>query len=217
MKTIKKWYGIFALLLIASCSPVQVQDSYVAPSYNAARNDNFLVITRAGADARNAFEQAMVKELRADGYKATASGEVYPDLDMSQKYNQQQMNAFIQDMESKGYDGVVVNVMKGVKNETSTYPVGGPDFYNYYPSYYYGFGGYYMNPMAYSDWMGPTEYDTQTYKVYTLETTVYDLNQPPAKQLVGIVTNEITDPSNLIYDADDYAKKVVKELDRKSK
>ncbi len=59
---------------------------------------------------------------------------------------------------------------------------------------------------------GPTTYQTTTYPVYTLETTVYNLNKPADKQLIGIVTTKITDPQSMIYEADDYAKKVVKEL-----
>ncbi len=217
MKNLKLFY-FFAAVFLMSCSSVQVVDSYVTPDFKNSKSQDFLVITRVNDNnVRNAFEQSMVKELGAEGIQSSASAIVFPNLDMSQKYNQSQINSFISTIQSKGFDGVVLNVLKNVQNETSTYPVGGGDFYNYYPSYYYGFGGYYMNPMAYSTYMGPTEYQTDTYQVYTLETTVYDLNLPSNKQLIGIVTNQITDPANIIYDSDEYAEKVVKELMKKSK
>ncbi len=209
-------YLLFLLVgILMSCSAVQVVDSYVAPELSNAKNHQFLVITRVNNfDVRNAFEKSMTQELNSRGLRATASADLFPNLDMSQQYSQAQVSSFVSDIQAKGYDGVVLNVLKDVKNETSTYPVGGSNFYSYYPSYYYGFGGYYMNPMAYSNFMSPTTYQTETYKVFTLETTVYDLKQPSTKQLVGIVTNEITDPANIIYDSDEYAKKVVKELTR---
>ncbi len=209
------YIACMSLLALYSCSSVQVVDSYVAPDFSNAKSNHFIVITRvANNDVRYAFEKSMADEFRSEGYNVTSSGTIYPNLDMAAQYTQSEINAFVDDLQSKGYDGVILNVLKDVRDETSTYPVGG-GFYNYYPSYYYGFGGYYMNPIAYSSYRYPTYYDTQTYKVFTLETTVYNLNKPADKQLIGIVTNEITDPSNIIYDSDEYAQKVVKQLKKR--
>ncbi len=213
MKILKFTLLALSIWVISSCSSVQVTDSYQAPDSAASWNNDFLVVTRTNDRAvRSSFENAMVTELNNGGVKSASSLSVYPNLDVTKNYSNAEINQMISDMQSEGYNGIVLNVLKNVKNETSTVPVGGDGFYGAYPGYYYGFGGYYMNPAIYPSYNFPTQYETSTYQVFQLETTVYDLTKPANKQLVSVVSVDVTDPSSMVSNADDYAKKVVKEL-----
>jgi hypothetical protein len=58
----------------------------------------------------------------------------------------------------------------------------------------------------------PAETRTYTSETYVLETVIYDLTKPDGKQLVAVVSSELTDPKSASKVAPEYADKVLKSL-----
>lgn len=213
MKNLILLAGI-ATLVVLSCSPVKVTNRYAVPDIAQARNNNFVVIVRSSdADVRNVYEEKMANALKSSGINASPLTGLLPILDPNNKISEAEVTSFVNDLKSKNFNGVLVTVLKNVNKQQNTYQTGG-NYYDMYPGYFYGFNSFYYNPWAYSDW-GPTSYTTDSYNVYQVQTNVYDLTREPRKQLIAVVSSEITDPDNFVSLADDFANKVVKTLESK--
>jgi len=220
---------IFSILVLAlavvtqSCSTVKVMDSWKSDNLASLKDKNILVVARTDNNqARMAFEEAIANELRARGMKATESFKRFPKLNPDQKPTEERQQMIKTILESEGYNGVVMSVVKDYQESTRTtrdggYYAGGGIYPMGYPSYYYGFYGYYHYPMSYSTYGNYVPYSTTTSvsKTYIVETVAYNMDETEDKQLVAIVTSEITDPRTMSSTADDYAKGIVKSLQAK--
>ena len=126
-------------------------------------------------------------------------------------------------IEKEGFHGVLISVLKDyseaiVTEESGGYyagaSYGGYGGYGYYPSYYGGFYGYYGNRMSYSTHGSyvPSTSTTRVSKTYIVETLIYNLDQPEDKQLIGLITSKVVDPSSVTKTAKSYSKAVFKSL-----
>lgn len=214
----------FAILL-TGCSGISVLDSWQGENLTSIKDKNILVIARTeNAQARRAFEDAMANDLRAAGLKAMESYLKFPDVDHNDKKSTENANKRIQELiEKEGYHGILISVVKDyseavVTEESGGYyagaSYGGYGGYGYYPGYYGGFYGYYGNRMSYSTHGSyvPSSSTTRVSKTYILETLIYNLDQPEDKQLIGLITSKVVDPTSVTKTAKSYSKAVFKSL-----
>ncbi len=209
---------VVSMLSLSGCGGVKVVDAWKAPNVSEMRNNNILVIARtANNKARIAFEREITDQLIENGLNATASFSRFPKLNPDAEMTEERKNLIRFILESEGYDGVVLSVIKDVRERTVTsYDAGsyfgGPWDY-YYPSYYGGFYGYYYHPYVYSYSVSignePVRYTTKTYY---LETVAYNLKSPENAQLVAVVTSTIEDPKDAYKTAEKYATEIVNAL-----
>lgn len=200
-------------LLMTSCSSVKVLDSWHGENLSSMSDKNILVVARTdNQQARIAFEEAMANDLRKSGYKATESYLKFSNHNPNEKVEKGTMKALL---EKEGFHGVVMSVVKDyneslVTEESGGYYAGGTTYYGGYPGYYGGFYGYYHNPYSYSTYGNyvPATSTTRVSKSYVLETLIYNLDESEGKQLVGVVTSQIIDPSSVTKTAKDYSKLV---------
>jgi hypothetical protein len=124
-------------------------------------------------------------------------------------------------LNSEGFNGVVLTVIKDTQELSKTVTDGGyyagSSYYGYYPRYYVGFYGYYRHPMSYSTFgtYMPSTSTTYTETTYILETVIYNLEETKEKQLVAVVTSKIEDPENASDAAKKYVKAISKSFDEK--
>ncbi|MBT7242555.1 MAG: hypothetical protein HN879_03940 [Flavobacteriaceae bacterium] len=207
-------------LLITSCSSVKVLDSWQGDNLSSVEEKNILVVARTDNKlARIAFEEAMANDLRKAGFKATESYLKYSNHNPDEKMKEGAMKALI---EKEGFQGVVMSVVKDynesqVTEKSGGYYAGGTTYYGGYPGYYGGFYGYYNNPYSYSTYGNyvPSTTTTRVSKSYILETLVYNLDEPEGKQLIGVVTSQIIDPSSVTETAKKYSKLVFNSFNKK--
>ena len=220
MKTTFYSFILFGFALsITSCSSVKVLDSWQGANLSSVEEKNILVVARTDNKmARIAFEEAMANDLRKAGFKATESYLKYSNHNPDQKMKEGAMKALI---EKEGFQGVVMSVVKDyneslVTEESGGYYAGGTTYYGGYPGYYGGFYGYYNSPRSYSTYGNyvPSTTTTMVSKSYILETLIYNLDEPEGKQLIGVVTSQIIDPSGIIKTAKEYSKLVFKSLNK---
>lgn len=201
-------------LLIVSCSPIKITNRYAVPDISKSVDNKYLVIVRSqDVSVRSIYESQMARDLKEKGIDAIALTSLYSILDPNAKVTEAEVDTFVNELKNKGFNGILVTVLKNVDQKQKTYETGG-GYSMMYPSYYYGFRSFYYNPWAYSDW-GPTSYATESYKVYQVQTNVYDLTRTPDKQLIAVVSSEITNPDNFISLAGDFSAKVVSTLESK--
>ncbi len=211
---------ISCCLLLQGCSSVKVLDSWKSDDFSDIKNNNFLVVARSHNDqARIAFENEIVKQIKLKGHNATASYEKFGTIKPSDKESKENKDKLVQLIKKEGFNAVVLTVMKDYKEETRVQSDGGyytgGNYYGYYPRYYGGFYGYYYNPMSYHT-RGvyvPETTTTSTSKLYVLETTVYDLNESGENQLVAVVTSQLDNPTSATKIAAEYVKKITARLE----
>jgi hypothetical protein len=220
MKNIQKLLMLLCLsLTFYNCSSVKVLDSWKSDEIEDVKSNNFLVVARTNnSQARIAFENEIVRQMREKGYNATSSFAKFGSWKPNDIKDDADSSKLKQVLKNEGFNGVVLTVMKDYKEETRLQQEGGyydgGDYYGYYPRYYSGFYGYFYNPISYHT---PRTYvpltTTQTTsKTYILETTVYDLKKVEEKQLIVVVTSEIENPESASDAASDYVKKITKSL-----
>jgi len=216
-KSIYLILSLTVILILNACSSVKVRDSWKADNVNTIKDKNIIVIARTDKQqARIAFENEIVNQLRERGMKATASFTKFPKLNPDQKITEEKSKMIITILKNEGFNAVVLTVIKDVQDVSKTVTDGGyyagGNYYGYYPRYYGGFHGYYYNSMSYST-LGnyvPETTTTYTSKNYVLETVVYNLDETGEKQLVAVVTSKIEDPKNASKTAKQYVKAITK-------
>lgn len=223
-KSIYLVLSMIAIVVLNSCSSsTKVLDSWKSDNISDMNDNNILVIARtADTQARIAFEQEIVNQLQSTGLTATPSFTRFPKMNPDEPVSEERQKLITTILDSEGYDGIVLTVLKDARETTNTVTSGGyytgGMYSSYYPRYYGGFHGYYHHPYSYSTYGGYyTQPTTRTYttKTYILETVIYDLTFPENQQLVAVVTTEIKDPSNVTSTAQDYVAAIVKSFAKK--
>lgn len=219
----KKILTLAIILVLASCSGVKVTDSWKADNLNSLKGKKILVISRSDdMITRQRFEQEIAEKLRAEGIDATESYTKFPSMKHNQKRSEEEVGQVVQIIKNEGFTGVVLTVLKDknkeiVTSETGGYTSGGYGGYGMgYGNYYGGFGGYYGRSYSpygygYGGSYVPSETRTYTSETYVLETVVYNLDLPKGKQLLGVISVDVTDPKSASKVAPQYAKSVVKQ------
>jgi len=220
---------LIAAFTLQNCSSVKVLDAWKAEDdvVSNFKTKNVLVIARTANDyARIAFETAIADELRAKGIKATESftkaPKIYPNKEMSEE-----RVALIKSlMDSEGFTGVVLTVIKEKQQSTRTSYSGiyvGATYGNYYPGYYGGFYDYFSYPYAYGSYYNsfggyiPVSSSTYTSTDYVLETVVYNLEKEGNNQLVSVVSTSLKDPKKAYKTAEKYVDLMIKHLEMSKK
>ena len=120
--------------------------------------------------------------MRAKGRKATESYSKFPNFDFEKEITEERKAKFKEILKAEGFDGIVLSVVKDMREETQIQEDGGyyaGGFYpSMYPNYYYntGFYGYFTtqwHTLLTEDM--PSTTTVSTIKTYILETVVYDL------------------------------------------
>ncbi len=196
-----------------SCGPsIRITDTWKSPGIDSIQSDNFIVMARTDdMVSRQRFEDEMVNQMVLSGMKAKASYIAYPDIKVNKKSSDAETEKLIKVLKKDGYEGVVLTVLKDVKTDVITQDTGA----SYYPTYYGGFGAYYgrfYSPYGMGGTYIPSSSRTYTSDTYKVETVVYDLTKAIGKQLVAVVSVDVTDPQSAAQVAEPYAIKVVQEF-----
>lgn len=223
----KKFKGVLLILLatvtLLSCSGIKVTDAWKADEVGDIKGDNILVIARSDdMVSRQRFEQEIADKIREGGMKATESYKKFPGMKHNVKRTEEEIEQVIQIIKNEGFGGVVLTVLKDVSTEVVTSETGGYTAGGYYPSYYGGyyggFGGYYgrvYSPYGYGygGTYVPSETRTYTSETYKLETVIYNFDFEKGKQLIAVVSVDVTDPKSASKIAPKYAEAVAKALE----
>ncbi len=207
----------FVLLLLGCGASVKVTDSWKADDIDDSKSDKFVVMTRVDdMVTRQRFESEITNQLTALGVDAVESFKSHPGLNLNQKMSQAEIDVVEKMFLDKGINGIILTVVKDKTEKLVTSTSGG--YYTgggYYPSAYVGYGafdgyyGAYYSPYGMGGTYIPPTQRTYTSETYKLETVIYDLNREHDRQLMAVVSVDITDPKSASKVAPAYAQKVI--------
>jgi hypothetical protein len=185
---------VIGMLFLAGCSSTRIVTSWKDESLPSGSFKKPLILAVASRQViRAKLEDEFVRELRAIGVDAQQSYKVFPDL------NGVSPDTIRDRFPDLDRDSALVIHLTTVKRETvdvppqaTVYPVGGYSG----PGYYNRFGSYYTQ--AYG--VNFTPGHTYEFKIYVLETNLYD---GKTEKLVWTVATETEDPVSVdsaVYD-----------------
>jgi hypothetical protein len=194
---VKKIPILFLLLfLLAACKTTTTTDfsqSYRNPGFEETVFKKVLVIGVAeNPESRQAFEDALVSAIAAEGGTAAPSYTILPD---SEQISEDQLHAAI---ENEGIDGVLITRLLSVDKSKEYTP---PKKYNnpqtrYYTAsrgWGYGYGGFYgFYGTTYAEVHEPGYFETST--TLKLETNLYSV---ATNELVWTGQSETIDPDSI--------------------
>ena len=202
----KKVIFLFAIIWLTGCSSTRLIDSWKNTSVASYHPDKILVVGMTdNVTARRIFEDNLKKAFTDRGINALAGSEVFDTSFTASKKTEEEIDALKSDLLSKGFDAVIITAVIGVDDKTD-YQTGHYNVdYRWYRfgRYYYRFQDVYYNPGYYN-----------SYKVYRIETSIYNLKENEAKSLVWAGTFEIVDPHGISATVNDYVKRIITQLER---
>ncbi|TLP81773.1 DUF4136 domain-containing protein [Maribacter sp. ACAM166] len=198
---------ILGFILLSSCSSTQFVDSWKNREITTFQPQKLLVIGMTNnLTARKIFEEKLSDAFVARGIDAQQGASVLDRSFTSEERSEQEIDAMKDKLLAKGFDAVAITAVVGVDDKTD-FSSGYYDFGNYYwyrfGPYYYRFQNVYFTPDYYSD-----------YKVYHVETSIYNLKADEEKSLVWVGTFNIVDPSTISSAVNDYVNRTVKQLEQ---
>lgn len=202
----KAFYYIGALLLLASCSSTRMIDTWVSKEYANYQPKKVLVIgITQNLTARKLFEQELKTELNFRGITAIESYDVFESTFTNSKQAEADIQIEIEKLSNDGFDAVLISTVKGVDEKTSyssdTYRTG--YYWRRFGRYYYLYQDVYFDPGYY-----------YKYKIYHIESSLYNLKENNDKSLVWVASYDIVDPNKISTTVTNYVTAIIKSLEQ---
>lgn len=205
-KLMYKLACLFIVLTITSCMSTKLIESWKNPDYQTFTPKNVLVIgVTPDFDARSAFEFKLKSELNARKIIALQSAVVFETSFTDSKQTEADIEKQLNLLRSKGYDAILVSVVKGVENNQSYASESSKTDYHLrrFSPYYLLYQDAYFNQNYYN-----------SYRVFHIETSLYSLKSNEIKSLVWSGNYDIVDPNNATKTIDGYVKAIIKSLEK---
>lgn len=199
-------YAFGLLFIVLSCSSTRMVDVWKSPEYNNYKPNKKLIIgVTENLTARKKFESQLKTELKNRGIEAVESYDVFAPTFTSLKQTEKDIQREVEKIHNDGFDAVLILAVKGV-DEKTTYTGD-----RYITDYYWRrFGRYYY---LYQDVYFDRGYYNK-YKIYNIESSLYNLKENNDKSLVWVASYNIVDPSTINTTVNDYVKAIVKSLEK---
>ncbi|MEZ4811145.1 MAG: hypothetical protein R2819_12360 [Allomuricauda sp.] len=180
---------LIGLLLMASCSSTKFVDSWRNKEVTSFDPNKLLVVGMTdNLTARKIFEEELRLALVKRGINAFEStGIIDQEFTRSQK-SLEEIEGMAHKLAEEGFDAVIVTAVKGVEDKADYRSNSFNMDYRWYRfgRYWYAYQDIYYTPEYYSN-----------YKVYHVETAVYNLEGAEDRSLVWVGSFDIVDPQNI--------------------
>jgi hypothetical protein len=201
---------VFKVLLMATiisaCSSTKLADSWKNPDYKVFNPKNILIVgVTPNLEVRKAFEFQLKNELNSRQINALQSTVVFEKSFQDSEQTESEIRVQVNKLLNAGYDTILVSTIKGVDYKESYSGESSKLDHRLRK-----FIGYYL---VYQDAYFNQEY-YNSYKVFHIETSLYNLKKDSDKSLVWSGTYDIVDPNNVEESINDYVKAVVKSLEK---
>lgn len=205
IKVMRKILLTIGLSLLTACSSIRFVDNWKNPEINSFNPKKLLVVGMTdNLTARKIFEEELKKSFQQRDINAVESTNVFGKNFTISKKSEKEIDKMIQEISHEGFDTVIITSVKGV-NERISYPA------NYYAvgyrfsrfgHYYYAFQDVYYNPEYY-----------ESYKVYNVETAIYNICADETKSLVWVGALNLSNPQTISETVKDYVARIIKQLE----
>ena len=206
IKRVRATLVLVFVFITSSCSSIKLIDSWKNPDYALYKPKKILVIgVTPNYEARQAFEFQLMTKLNARNIKALQSAVVFETSFKDSRQTEKEIEAQVDTLLSKDYDTVLVSLVKGVDNKESYGSESSKTDYQLrrFVLYYLVYQEAYYNQNYYNK-----------YKVYNIETSIYNLTKEGDKSLVWQGSFDLVDPNNYSKTINSYVKKLIKTLEK---
>lgn len=199
---------LLAILFFTSCSSTQFVDSRKNKEITNFQPEKLLVVgMTSNLTARKIFEEELQGAFQQRNINTIAGSTVFDQGFTGTKKSEAEIDAIVSELAQEGFDAIAITAVIGVDEKTSYYP--GYYSINYrwnrFGRYYYRYQNVYYTPNYYS-----------AYKVYHIETSIYNINQDENKSLVWVGTFDIASPQNITATVKDYVARIVKQMEKEN-
>jgi hypothetical protein len=201
----KKIIVLIGLLVLVSCSSARFVDSWRNPEIISFKPEKVLVVGMTdNLTARKIFEENLKKGFVERNINAIESNTVLENTFTNFKRSEQEINEMIKEISKEGFDAVVITSVKGVDEKISYdngyYTIGYR--WSRFGRYYYRYQDIYYTPRYY-----------ETYNVYHVETSIYNLNGAENKSLVWVGALDLVNPTTISSTVKDYVDRIINQLE----
>ena len=195
----------FIFFMLSSCASTMMTDSWKNPEFTSFQPENVMLIgVTQNTTARMLYEQRLKDEFNARGINASQSGLIFEDSFKDSKQTEEDIEKQVDKLLGLGYDTILISAVKGI-DERVTYNDGIPQNYFYlrrFGRHYYLFQDIYFEPGYYNK-----------YKIYHIETTIYNIKKDANKSLVWVGSYDLVDPYDVSKSVNHYVKVVTQSLE----
>lgn len=203
-----KYVGfLLGFLILTACSSTRFVDSWKNRGITKFDPEKVLIIGMTdNLTARKIFEEELKFDFTKRNINAYESSIMFDNTFTSSEKSEEEIDAMKDELIAKGFDAVVVTAVIGVDDKREYQPG------TYYPMGYswYRFGRYYFRyqPMYYD----PGYYND--YRVYHVETSIYNIKEDKDKSLIWVGAFDIVDPSSISATVNEYVERIVRQLEK---
>ncbi len=204
----KKILLISLAILLSSCGSMRVVDSWKNSEVLFFKPQKLLIVgVTDNLTARKIFESKLKTEFENRNINAVESAEVFDATFTDSQQTESKIQEMIDGLSEKGFDAVIISVVKGVddkRNYTQGYYTVG---YNWtrFGRYYYRNQDIYYTPGYYS-----------AYSVYHVETSLYNINEKSDKSLLWVGAIDLYNPESISRTVNEYVSVVMKQLEKEN-
>ena len=203
-----KYIGfLIGFLILTACSSTRFVDSWKNREITKFDPEKVLIIGMTdNLTARKIFEEELKFAFTKRNINAHESSIVFDNTFTSSEKSEEEIDAMKDELIADGFDAVVVTAVVGVDDKREYRPG------QYYPMGYswYRFGRYYFRyQRMYYD---PGYY--KDYRVYHVETSIYNIKEDKDKSLIWVGAFDIVDPSSISSTVNDYVERIVRQLEK---
>lgn len=203
MKRIALFIGI---LLLSACSSTRFVDSWKNPGITSFEPKKMLVVGMTdNLTARKIFEEKLKNAFVLRNIYAVESTDIIDGTFTNAKKSEQEIDEMIKKIAAQGFDTVMITSIKGIDErvnyQTEYYPTIGYRW-SRFGRYYYWYQDIYYRPQYYD-----------SYKVYNVETVIYNINENDTKSLVWVGALNLVDPQTITSTVNEYVDKIIKQLE----
>lgn len=197
---------ILITLILTSCLSVRLTESWRNPEFSEFSPKNILVVgVTPDFEARAAFEFQLMNELNVRKINALQSTVVFETSFQDSKQTESEIKEQVDLLLSKGYDTILISLVKGVDNNQS--------YSSESPKTDYHFRRFIPYYLLYQDAYFKQDYYNK-YKVFHIETSMYNLKNDLGKTLVWNATYDLVDLNDITKNINSYVKTIIKSLEK---
>ncbi|WP_273568076.1 hypothetical protein [Maribacter halichondriae] len=203
----KKIAFVLVIFTLMACSSTRFVDSWKNREIAVFSPQKLLVMGMTeNLTARKIFEEELKEQFINRGINAYESSVAIDQSFTTSKRSEEEIESMKEKLLQEGFDAVVITAVVGIDDKTirrSGYYTFGYNWWYRFGPYFFRFQDVYYTPDYYED-----------YKVFHIETSIYNIKGDEDKSLVWVGTFDITDPVNITSTVDDYVARIVKQLER---
>ncbi len=197
---------ILITLIMTSCSSVRLTESWRNPEYQEFKPKNILIVgVTSDLEARAAFEFELMNALNARKINALQSTVVFETSFQDSKQTEADIKKQVELLLSKGYDTILVSLVKGMDGNQS--------FSSESPKIDYHLRRFIPYYLLYQEAYFKQEYYND-YKVLNIEASMYNLKKDKEKTLVWFGTYDLVNPNDITKTINTYVKGVIRSLEK---